>query len=134
MRVRFLLRFGTLIGLGVLVVGNLGGCPIDLFTLLTELPGILNPDGQDGTDDQDGQDGTDDQDGDDAATAKPLHQRIFEDILEAEFDGTGKCVACHADHALDILETGHWKWQGVTTTIAGEAGQTHGKTDLINNL
>jgi len=44
------------------------------------------------------------------------------------------CVGCHTDEAADLLETGHWQWEGTATNIEGHEGHTHGKTDLLNNF
>jgi hypothetical protein len=102
------------LALGALVVVGLGGCNL-----------VLPPPPPDG-------DGPDDGDG----TEMTFHERIFVDILgKTEYDGTGdSCLLCHEDHARDILETAHWKWEGPVTNIEGLEGEVHGKRDLINNL
>lgn len=94
------------LGVGVLVVGSLGGCPTDLLScLLPETEGDT------------------------------VHEKIFVDILgKTAYEGTDDCLVCHSDHARDILETGHWNWQGTVTNIEGLEGQTYGKRDLLNNL
>jgi hypothetical protein len=100
----------------------LGGCPQG-FPALPGLPG-----GTDGTD------GTDGDTGDGTTADRSRHQVIFEDILQSDFTGTDSCLTCHSDKAREILDTAHWKWEGVTTTIAGLSGEVHGKTTLLNNL
>ena len=68
------------------------------------------------------------------APEKPLHERIFTEILsDPDFDGIGTCVSCHAGAALDILETGHWNWAGTAVNIEGYEDEIHGKIDLLNN-
>ncbi|MFH1746183.1 MAG: tetrathionate reductase family octaheme c-type cytochrome [Planctomycetota bacterium] len=150
---RSTLLFILVLGLGVLTVGNLGGCPA-LLGLCPECevcetctddadsdgvvdttdncPNVANADQAD----TDG-DGLGDlcDCSDDSAPEMTLHEKIFVNILgKTEFDGTATCVACHSDHALDLLESAHWNWQGPVTNIAGLEGTTHGKRDLINNL
>jgi len=67
--------------------------------------------------------------------AKPLHQKLFEDLGLAEYEGTAaSCLICHSDQARDILKTAHWRWKGPVTSIDGLEGQMHGKRDLLNNL
>ncbi|MCK4341802.1 MAG: hypothetical protein KAY37_08780 [Phycisphaerae bacterium] len=113
----FLLVFG----LGVLVAGNLGGCPSDLASLLPSA----------------GDDTGDTGDTGDADVAeKTLHERIFVDILgKTVYENTANsCLICHSDDARNMLETAHWNWEGPVTNIEGLEGGTHGKRDLINNL
>ena len=44
------------------------------------------------------------------------------------------CVGCHTEEAADMLMTGHWNWEGVTTNLEGQETGVHGKTDLLNNF
>jgi len=60
-----------------------------------------------------------------------LHKGYF---TENEFTGTSQCLNCHGKIGDDVMTTGHWNWQGVSSNIAGFEGETHGKTDLINNF
>ncbi len=65
---------------------------------------------------------------------QPRHQTLFaENLDDPNYQGTQTCLTCHADHAADIMETGHWNWAGSVNNIAGLEGQTHGKFDLIND-
>ncbi len=105
------------IGLCVLLVAGLGGCPSDI---ISGLPGI-------GT-------GDSDDTGDGADTEKSLHEKIFTEIVTGGFSGTDSCLQCHSDEGEDILQTGHWTWQGATQTIEGQDGQVHGKRTLLNSL
>ena len=97
----------VVVGLGVLAAGNLGGCPCYLANCL--LPG---------------------------SGGDTVHEKIFVDVLSrTEYEGTAdSCLICHDDHARDILEAGHWNWEGTVTNIEGLEGQTYGKRDLLNNL
>ncbi len=64
----------------------------------------------------------------------PLHKTLFTDNLgDPNYQGTQTCLTCHANHAANIMETGHWNWDGVVDNIAGLAAQAHGKVDLIND-
>ena len=114
--------FLIMIGLGLLVACNSGGCPLNLSPTCdpNEIcdPNQLCPPP------------------DETTTEKTLHERIFVDILgKTAYEGTaGSCLICHSDHARDILESAHWKWEGVVTNIEGLEGETHGKKDLLNNL
>ena len=60
-----------------------------------------------------------------------LHKGYF---TENEFTGTSQCLNCHGKIGDDVMTTAHWKWEGVSTNIAGYEAGTHGKKDLINNF
>lgn len=112
-------------GLAVALTGTLGGCPaIPCDPNTCPDPNCPDPNCPDCNEP------------DPNAVAKTLHQRIFEDVLgKTAYEGTAdSCLICHSDHARDILESAHWKWQGPVTNIAGLEGEIHGKRDLINNL
>lgn len=69
------------------------------------------------------------------APQKAIHERIFTEILgDPDYQGTKSCLNCHSDHAFDIMETGHWNWNGPVTNIAGLENESHGKLDLLNNF
>ena len=64
-------------------------------------------------------------------TPAALHKGYFTDN---EYRGTGQCLVCHGKIGDDVMKTGHWKWQGESSGIAGLEGEIHGKTDMINNF
>jgi len=51
-----------------------------------------------------------------------------------EYEGTVTCLMCHEKEGLDMLDTGHFKWEGEVKNIVGLEGQSHGKNDLLNNF
>ncbi len=60
-----------------------------------------------------------------------LHKGYF---TENAYTGTQQCLDCHGKVGDDVMTTGHWKWEGVASNIAGYEGELHGKKDLINNF
>ena len=50
------------------------------------------------------------------------------------YDENNACVLCHEDEAVEILDTGHFKWEGKVEGIVGLEGTVHGKKDLLNNF
>jgi len=50
------------------------------------------------------------------------------------YEGTQSCLMCHESEGLEMLTTGHFKWEGYSDRIVGLEGQSHGKNDLINNF
>lgn len=61
------------------------------------------------------------------------------DIHDLYFDlrpylGTQTCLKCHEGAGAQMLEAGHFKWQGRSVNIEGLENQEHGKNDLINNF
>ena len=44
------------------------------------------------------------------------------------------CVGCHTDEAADVMNTGHWHWEGTSVNIEGYETGSHGKNDLLNNF
>jgi octaheme c-type cytochrome (tetrathionate reductase family) len=50
------------------------------------------------------------------------------------YEGPKSCLMCHESEGLEMLTTGHFKWEGKTDRIVGLEGQSHGKNDLINNF
>ena len=64
-------------------------------------------------------------------TPAALHKGYFTDN---EYRGTGQCLVCHGKIGDDVMKTGHWKWQGEASGLAGLEGGIHGKKDMINNF
>jgi octaheme c-type cytochrome (tetrathionate reductase family) len=60
-----------------------------------------------------------------------LHKGYF---TENAYTNTSQCLNCHGKIGDDVLTTGHWKWEGVSSNIAGQESGIHGKKDLINNF
>jgi octaheme c-type cytochrome (tetrathionate reductase family) len=60
-----------------------------------------------------------------------IHELYFSVIL---YEGTQSCLMCHQEEANDVLDMGHFKWEGRSDRIVGLEGQSHGKTDIINNF
>jgi octaheme c-type cytochrome (tetrathionate reductase family) len=55
-------------------------------------------------------------------------------VLVGGYQAPIDCLICHENIALNLLDTGHWRWQGVSVNIAGHETETHGKRDLINSF
>ena len=60
-----------------------------------------------------------------------LHSGYF---TEHPYEGTKSCLNCHGWVADEVLETAHFKWEGVATNIEGFEGEIHGKNDILNNF
>ena len=60
-----------------------------------------------------------------------LHKGYF---LEHPYEGTQSCLNCHGKLADEVLETAHFKWEGVATNIEGFENEIHGKNDILNNF
>ena len=62
-----------------------------------------------------------------------FHENYF---TNNPYEGTESCLGskCHDKEANDVLETGHWNWQGIAANIEGYEGEVHGKRDFINNF
>ena len=60
-----------------------------------------------------------------------LHKGYF---AENTYTGTSQCLNCHGKTGDDVMTTAHWKWEGVSSNIAGHEAGIHGKKDLINNF
>ena len=65
-----------------------------------------------------------------------IHEVDIHDLYFSlrSYNGTGSCLKCHASEGLEMLDSGHFKWQGESTNIVGVEGEVHGKNDLINNF
>lgn len=50
------------------------------------------------------------------------------------YEGTKTCLMCHEGEGAEMLQAGHFKWEGYTDRIVGLEGESHGKNDLINNF
>ena len=66
-----------------------------------------------------------------AYEAEQLHKGYF---TENVYEGTKSCMNCHGKIGDDLITTGHFKWEGVSTNIEGFEGGIHGKTDVLNNF
>jgi len=60
-----------------------------------------------------------------------LHKGYF---TENAYEGTESCLDCHGTIGDDVLDTAHFKWEGVASNIEGFEGEIHGKNDIINNF
>ena len=60
-----------------------------------------------------------------------LHSGYF---TEHAYEGTQSCLNCHGKMADEVLETAHFKWEGVASNIEGFEGGIHGKNDILNNF
>lgn len=60
-----------------------------------------------------------------------LHTGYF---TEHPYEGTKSCLNCHGLIAEDVMQTAHFKWEGLATNITGHEGHIHGKNDIINNF
>ena len=60
-----------------------------------------------------------------------LHAGYF---TKHTYEGTESCLVCHGKLAEEVLETAHFKWEGVVANIAGLEGQIYGKRDILNNF
>ena len=60
-----------------------------------------------------------------------LHKGYF---TEHDYEGTKSCLNCHGKLADEVLETGHFKWEGTSSNIEGREGEIHGKKDILNNF
>src|SRR5210317_2580426 len=56
-----------------------------------------------------------------------LHKGYF---TEHPYEGTQSCLNCHGKLADEVLDTAHFKCEGVATNIEGFEGGTHGKNDI----
>jgi octaheme c-type cytochrome (tetrathionate reductase family) len=91
-------------------------------------PSLLPP-----LDGDNGNNGSDVDDGDDI-TDENRHQLIFTEVIPEGIQSTSDCMFCHNDEAQQVLESGHYEWQGLSENIQGFEDGIHGKTDLINNF
>jgi octaheme c-type cytochrome (tetrathionate reductase family) len=60
-----------------------------------------------------------------------LHKGYF---TENTYTGTTQCLNCHGKIGDDVMNTAHWKWEGVVSGIKGFEGTIHGKKDMLNNF
>ncbi len=47
---------------------------------------------------------------------------------------TDSCLTCHMDAGMDLIDTGHWLWEGDDNNVEGYENDMVGKTNLINNF
>jgi octaheme c-type cytochrome (tetrathionate reductase family) len=59
------------------------------------------------------------------------HKSYF---TEHAYEGTESCMNCHGPIGDEIINTGHFKWEGVASNIEGFEGGNHGKKDILNNF
>ena len=101
----------AIIGCGLLLAGTLGGC--------TPAP---PPDGN-----GDGNDG--------GGGAQPtFHETVFTKVVPEGFQGPASCQICHLNLAQDLLQYGHWNWEGTSTNIVGQRTGINGKRTLLNGF
>jgi octaheme c-type cytochrome (tetrathionate reductase family) len=50
------------------------------------------------------------------------------------YEGTSSCLMCHESEGQQMLNAGHFKWEGHTDRVVGIEGQSVGKNNLINNF
>jgi len=147
--------------LALMVSFGLAGCEGDDGAAGPQgVAGVDGTDGMDGTDGTDGADGIscwdlnengekdlpdEDINGDgvvdiedcsaaalaDAYKPPALHRGYF---AERPYQGTESCMGCHGGIGDEIINTGHFKWEGVASNIEGFEGGDHGKKDIINNF
>jgi len=65
------------------------------------------------------------------ATQTDIHDLFFS---LRPYEGTKSCLMCHESEGIEMLNAGHFKWEGYSDRIVGLEGQSHGKNDLINNF
>jgi len=66
-----------------------------------------------------------------ASTEVDIHDLFFE---LREYEGTKSCLLCHEDEGIQMLDSAHFKWQGLSTKLIGMEDEIHGKNDLLNNF
>ena len=66
-----------------------------------------------------------------ASQETDIHDLYFE---LRPYEGTKTCLMCHEKEGAEMLDSGHFKWEGKTDNIVGLEGEIHGKNDLINNF
>ncbi|MDH5619875.1 MAG: tetrathionate reductase family octaheme c-type cytochrome, partial [Gammaproteobacteria bacterium] len=60
-----------------------------------------------------------------------LHAGYF---TEHPYEGTRSCLNCHGKLADEVLQTAHFKWEGIATNLEGVETEIHGKNDILNNF
>ena len=65
------------------------------------------------------------------ATKCDIHDLFFS---MRDYEGTKSCLMCHESDGQQMLNSGHFKWEGYSDRIVGLEGESHGKNDLINNF
>ena len=66
--------------------------------------------------------------------ALTTHEDAFTNVLPNGYEGAHSCMVCHTDAGPELMGSAHWNWQGVASNMQDHEGETHGKTDLINNF
>jgi octaheme c-type cytochrome (tetrathionate reductase family) len=66
-----------------------------------------------------------------SANQVDIHDLFFE---LRPYESTASCMTCHEEEAIEMLDTGHFKWEGKIENVVGLEGRIHGKNDLVNNF
>ena len=65
------------------------------------------------------------------STDADIHDLYFE---LREYEGTKTCLMCHEEEGTQMLDSAHFKWDGLSENMVGQENEIHGKNDLINNF
>jgi len=65
------------------------------------------------------------------ATECDIHDLFFS---MRDYEGTSSCLMCHEDEGDQMLNAGHFTWEGYTDRVVGIEGESVGKNNLINNF
>ncbi|WP_078121032.1 tetrathionate reductase family octaheme c-type cytochrome [Thiosocius teredinicola] len=94
--------------------------------------------GGDGNGDVDGNgggNGNGEGDGDGSGGGGGDHSQVHVNYFTANpYLGTESCIECHADEAAEVLDSGHWNWQGIAANVVSVESEFHGKRDFMNNF
>ena len=65
------------------------------------------------------------------ATKSDIHDLFFS---MRDYEGTSSCLMCHESEGEQMLNAGHFTWEGYTDRVVGIEGESVGKNNLINNF